>query len=254
MSLASTKTKRNSWKRKESYRYNRWRFHRFTTKNTKLRSKWWKLYQEARDKRVALDKEIKKIEANSLRYRLGWRSVRALVAPERNLSKVEAKALALELGEAMQQYGITSRRAAAMFLAQVAHESALFRATTEYASGAAYEGRRDLGNTQPGDGKRYRGRSYIQITGRANYRQVPHWDGINFEQQPHRLAEPKYAAKAAAWWWNSRNLTQRANEGAGVSAITRVINGGYNGLAHRISLYQRAQAAGQWLTPKRRKP
>ena len=67
------------------------------------------------------------------------------------------------------QGGIDTPLRLCHFMAQLAHESAHFGVTREFASGAAYEGRTDLGNTQPGDGKRYRGRGLIQTTGRANY-------------------------------------------------------------------------------------
>jgi predicted chitinase len=187
------------------------------------------------------------------RYRLGWRSLGSVVA-EAHYSKAQLQDLSVVLAEAMREYGITSRRASAMFIAQVAHESDFFHAREEYASGAAYEGRRDLGNTHPGDGKRYKGRSFIQITGRANYRALPHWDGIDFEKHPEKLAEPKYAALAAAWWFAEHGLVRSSNAGASVEAVTRVINGGYNGLAQRKLFYRRASRASLFLTPKRRKP
>ena len=146
----------------------------------------------------------------------------------------------------MQQYGITSRRAATMFLAQVAHESALFRATTEYASGAAYEGRRDLGNTQPGDGRRFSGRGLIQTTGRDNYRATR--DGLrkfvqsapDFEADPARLEEPQWAALSAAWYWPSRGLNALADAGD-FRRITVRINGGTNGMADRLALWAKAK-------------
>src|SRR5260370_2422639 len=89
------------------------------------------------------------------------------------------------------------------FMAQLAHESAHFGTTREFASGAAYEGRRDLGNTQPGDGKRYRGRGLIQNTGRGNYREatadiqrlVP--AAPDFEQDPEALEQFPWALLAA---------------------------------------------------------
>src|SRR6266850_5714492 len=71
--------------------------------------------------------------------------------------------------QAMQEFDITSYLRETAFLAQLAHESAELRYMEEIASGAAYEGRASLGNTQPGDGKRFKGRGPIQLTGRANY-------------------------------------------------------------------------------------
>ncbi len=76
------------------------------------------------------------------------------------------------------------------FLAQLAHETGNFRYMEEIASGAAYEGRKDLGNTQAGDGKRFKGRGPIQLTGRANHRKYGQQLGIDFENNPEIVALP----------------------------------------------------------------
>jgi predicted chitinase len=183
-------------------------------------------------------------------YRLGWRSLRRVVP---SLSEREAKALARDLGQAMHDHGITTRRRAAMFVAQVAHESGAFRYREEIASGAAYEGRADLGNTRRGDGRKFKGRSYIQITGRANYREISRALGVDFTNHPQRLALPKYAAKGAAWWWQTHGLNQLADAGD-FTAVTRRINGGINGLADRQQYYRRARLVSPFLVPRRRKP
>lgn len=73
------------------------------------------------------------------------------------------------INEAMNEFGINTPIRQAAFLAQIAHESGSLRYVREIASGEAYEGRVDLGNTEPGDGPRFRGRGLIQITGRSNY-------------------------------------------------------------------------------------
>jgi putative chitinase len=170
-----------------------------------------------------------------------------------SLSEAQAKALARDLGQAMHEHGITTRRRAAMFVAQVAHESGGFRYREEIASGARYEGRRDLGNTQQGDGRRFKGRSYLQITGRANYAAVSRALGVDFVARPQRLALPRYAAKAAAWWWQTHGLNELADTG-NFTAVTRRVNGGVNGLADRQAYYRRARSVSLFLVPKRRKP
>lgn len=183
-------------------------------------------------------------------YRLGWRSIRH-VCP--NLTPAQARAIADALGPAFHEFGITTRRRARMAVAQFAHESDHFRTTTEYASGSEYEGREDLGNTQHGDGRRYKGRGYIQVTGRSNYAALSKALGHDFVDRPEDLAKPAWAAKASCWWWTAHGLNQIADTGD-VVAATRRINGGTNGLASREDFYRRTRGLGPYLVPKRRKP
>lgn len=183
-------------------------------------------------------------------YRLGWRSLKA-VCP--SLSASEARALADALGPAMAKFHINTSKRAAHFIAQLAHESGEFRWREELASGAAYEGRRDLGNTHPGDGRRYKGRSFIQITGRANYQAVSRALGVDFVARPTKLAERKYAALAAAWWWYTHGCNALADRDS-VLDVTRRINGGYNGLTDRKKYLRRAKLVARFLIPKRRRP
>lgn len=155
-------------------------------------------------------------------------------------------ALAAELGLAanvhFRTYGIldTGLRLA-HFMGQCAHESGGFRYMEEIASGQAYEGRADLGNTQPGDGRRYKGRGPIQLTGRANYRAFGREVGIDFEAHPEMVAFPSVGLMAAVRYWNSRNLNALA-DADDLLGITRKINGGTNGLEDRK--VQTAKAKG----------
>jgi predicted chitinase len=185
-------------------------------------------------------------------YRLGWKTLRSVVRRS-DLTVADYKALARDLGQAMVKHGITNRRRSIMFIAQVAHESGGFRYREEIASGQAYEGRRDLGNNHPGDGRRFKGRSYIQITGRSNYQAVGRALGVDFVSHPERLAEPRYAAQAAAWWWKTHGCSEIADTGNFV-AVTRCINGGTNGLSDRLLYLARATPGAQFLIPQRRKP
>jgi len=159
-----------------------------------------------------------------------------------NLSDAKAREYLPHLNKAMQEAGINTKQRQAMFMAQLAHESGEFRYMEEIASGAAYEGRKDLGNTQPGDGVRFKGRGPIQLTGRSNYRAAGKALGIDLENNPKRAADPDVGFRTAAWFWNSRGLNQYADAG-NFREVTRRINGGYNGLASREAYYQRALAA-----------
>lgn len=136
------------------------------------------------------------------------------------------------LTQAMLKYDINTPRRQAAFLAQLAHESGSLRYVEEIASGEAYEGRKDLGNTQPGDGKRFKGRGLIQITGRSNYEQVGKELNYDFISHPEDLEKPGAASFSAAWFWWSRHLNSVADID-GFERITRKINGGLNGYEDR---------------------
>jgi predicted chitinase len=125
---------------------------------------------------------------------------------------------------------------ARQFMAQCSHECDNFNTMEEYASGAAYEGRSDLGNNQPGDGRRFKGRGYIQLTGRANYITVGNAIGVNLVSYPDRAKEPAIAAKVALHFWKTR-VRRRVSNFCDTYAVTRVINGGTNGLSDRKSKF-----------------
>ncbi|WP_434379928.1 peptidoglycan-binding protein [Melittangium boletus] len=157
-----------------------------------------------------------------------------------HLSDARARECLPHLNRAMAEAGINTPKRQAAFLAQLAHESGEFRYFEELASGAAYEGRKDLGNTQPGDGVRFKGRGPIQLTGRANYRAAGQALGIDLENNPKRAADVDVGFRTAAWFWNSRNLNSYADAG-NFDAITKRVNGGYNGKASRDAYYARAR-------------
>jgi putative chitinase len=146
------------------------------------------------------------------------------------------------LVEAMEEFGIDTPARQAAFLAQICHESGSLRYVRELATGAGYEGRHDLGNTQPGDGVRYKGRGLIQITGRANYGQCGHMLGLPLEDQPELLEQLVPACRSAAWFWQSRGLNEVA-DARNFKLITRRINGGLNGFADRLAAWERAEEA-----------
>ncbi len=112
------------------------------------------------------------------------------------------------LNQVAKDYDISNERRMAAWLATLAVESGELRYQEEIASGAAYEGRADLGNTQKGDGRRFKGHGRIQITGRANHQSYTnylkrsgHLPFIDFVKQPELLAQEPYATDAAGWFW-----------------------------------------------------
>ena len=130
----------------------------------------------------------------------------------------------------------------AHFLAQLAHESDGFHTTEEYASGAAYEGRKNLGNVKPGDGRRFKGRGLIQVTGRANARRMSRALGQDFESNPELLRRFPWAAETAAVYWDDHRLNDYADHD-NILTITKRINGGTNGLSDRELYLRRAKRA-----------
>jgi len=164
----------------------------------------------------------------------GVKSFTALFA-KLGASKERAEELAIAAAVHLPAYGIMdSPLRLAHFLAQVGHESGSFKYMEEIASGAAYEGRANLGNTQPGDGVRFKGRGPIQITGRANYRYFGRQIGIDLERRPEIAAYPSIGLHLACAYWGNRNLNGLADKDL-TEDITRKINGGLNGLADRKS-------------------
>lgn len=144
------------------------------------------------------------------------------------------------LAEHGDDYGILRPLRLAHFMGQLSHESGRFQYMEEIASGAAYEGRRDLGNTQAGDGRRFKGRGPIQLTGRANYRAAGVRLGLPLESQPTIAARPEVGALIALDYWRQRGINAQADRDD-LLRVTRLINGGTNGLADRRAETDRAR-------------
>ena len=148
------------------------------------------------------------------------------------------------LNTAMNRYQIVGSKRVAAFIAQIGHESGQLKYVKEIwgptKAQARYEGRADLGNTQPGDGSKFRGRGLIQITGRANYKACGEALGLDLINQPTLLEQPQYAAMSAAWFWSMKGLNTLVDQGDFVK-ITRRINGGVNGLEDRLQLWDKAK-------------
>jgi putative chitinase len=140
------------------------------------------------------------------------------------------------LAGAMQEFGISTAKRQAAFVAQIAHESGQLRYVCEIASGDTYEGRADLGNTQPGDGPRFKGRGLIQITGKTNYEACGKALGLALIQTPSLLEVPASACRSAAWFWQTHGLSELADVDK-FGAITKRINGGFNGIDERLAYW-----------------
>jgi putative chitinase len=156
-----------------------------------------------------------------------------------HLPKDKAEAYLDGLNKALAEYDIDTPKRRAAFLAQLAHESGELRYMEEIASGEAYEGRKELGNTEPGDGKRYKGRGPIQLTGRFNYRRAGKALGLDLEGNPEQAAKPEVGFRVAGWFWKTHGLNELADRGE-FREITHRVNGGYHGQANREKYYQRA--------------
>ena len=150
------------------------------------------------------------------------------------------------LNQTFQRYGIDTNIRMCHFLAQVLHESGAFRYSVEIWGNTpaqrAYDTRADLGNTpEPdGDGYKYRGRGWIQLTGKANYRLMGIEFGQDFVTNPDLVAKEPYDSLSAGWFWNRRNLNQYADQDD-INTITKKINGGFNGLNDRVMWHSKAR-------------
>lgn len=145
------------------------------------------------------------------------------------------------------RYDVTTRLRICHFLAQAAHETDRFRTLEEYGGAtyfARYDGRRDLGNAQAGDGARFHGRGIFQLTGRFNYRRYGALIGLDLEANPERAKEPALSLAIAFAYWRDRGC-DKAADADDVAAVTKLINGGRNGLVERTRLLAAAKTI--WL-------
>ncbi len=162
-----------------------------------------------------------------------------LIAP----SAVQATEIAKYISNHATSYGVDTVSRMVDFLAETAQETDGYQTLEEYASGSAYEGRTDLGNTQPGDGKRFKGRGLMMTTGRYNYTQLSQhlFGDTRLLKTPELLLKPEYAVKAALYYWQSKNLN-RYSDANDFEGLTRAINGGLTGIKTRLLYRSRAQS------------
>jgi putative chitinase len=168
------------------------------------------------------------------------------------------------LVEIMPDYKIDTPIKVAAFIAQIAHESGSFRYVREIASGQAYEGRKDLGNINKGDGVKFKGRGLIQTTGRAEYlaTSIILFGDDRLIHNPEILTVPRYAVESACLFWMKKGLNEvaaqpddwtttvtiRRRNGTKekrtynkIQYITLRINGGQNGISERTMFFNRAR-------------
>ena len=145
-----------------------------------------------------------------------------------------------DLNSCLQRFEINTVPRIRHFLSQTAHESGGLRWMEEIASGSAYEGRRDLGNTSPGDGRKYKGAGVIQLTGRHNYQKFADFIKDQKVMQGHSYVAQVYPFTSAGFWWKNNNMNALCDRGATVREVTKRVNGGYNGLADRQRYYDKA--------------
>jgi predicted chitinase len=175
-----------------------------------------------------------------------------------SLSLAKYQAYVDGFNQALLLANCTTINRAAMFCAQTGHESMGLFYMEEIASGAAYQGRADLGNTKPGFGVRYKGRGIIQCTGAVNYLAFSRWayskglvsSPTHFYDHPEQVALSPWAFISASWYWTvARANLNAASDAGNVSLATSYINGGQNGEADRVARYNRARPLGSRLLP-----
>ena len=125
------------------------------------------------------------------------------------------------------------------FISQISHESGGGKWMKELASGDDYEGRKDLGNTQPGDGRKYKGAGFIQLTGRANYSDFSKYmndpkvmDGVDY-------VALNYPATSAGYWWYNNRMNALCDRNPLIEEVTKRVNGGLRGIEDRKVYYSR---------------
>ncbi len=173
------------------------------------------------------------------------------------LGAARAAQLNSGLNTALRLAGCTTVKRAAMFCAQVGEESISLSAPTELASGAKYEGRADLGNTHPGDGVRFKGRGFIQITGRFNYGKLSGWahskglvpSATYFVDHPLQLATDKYVWLGPIWYWTVARSMNPFADAENIKGATLAINGGLNGIDDRTFRWNLCLGLGNAILP-----
>ena len=145
-----------------------------------------------------------------------------------------------DLNDCLNRFEINTVQRVRHFLSQTGHESGGLQFMKELANGQAYNGRRDLGNTRPGDGPKYKGAGVIQLTGRSNYQAFANYIGDPKVMEGVNYVSTTYPFSSAGFFWKNKNMNALCDRGATVREVTKRVNGGYNGLADREKYYAKA--------------
>lgn len=145
----------------------------------------------------------------------------------------------IDLNNCLNTFEINTPKRIRHFLSQTAHESGAGKWTKELSDGWYLEDRRDLGNIQKGDGPKFKGAGYIQLTGRDNYQKLANFLNDNNVMKGVDYVAEKYPFTSAGFFWRMKNLNNLCDNNGSVEQVTRVVNGGLNGIADRKMYYQR---------------
>jgi putative chitinase len=145
----------------------------------------------------------------------------------------------------LKTFDITTPNRIRHFFAQTAHESGQLQWMAEIADGSAYEGRRDLGNIYPGDGRKFKGVGPIQVTGRNNYQAFANAVNDPRVMEGWQYVMSAYTFEPSGFWWKMNRVNQMIDAGASVEKVSRQVNRGgskgtINGLAERVRYYNQA--------------
>lgn len=145
-----------------------------------------------------------------------------------------------DLNACLKRFQINTPARLRHFLSQTAHESGGLKWMKELADGWEYEDRFDLGNTQPGDGPKYKGAGVIQLTGRANYLDFSKFINDSRVMDGVEYVSKIYPFSSAGFWWHNNRMNALCDQGASVEQVTQRVNGGLRGLEEREAYYRKA--------------
>jgi putative chitinase len=198
----------------------------------------WEYLQGATPKSVILQFQTLYREKREVEQYVSKTQLAAVwVCPESLIEDYEVD----ELNACLKRFNITTTSRIRHFLAQTGHESGGGKWKKELSDGLYLEGRTDIGNTQNGDGPRYKGAGYIQLTGRYNYQKFADFIDDQRVMEGVDYVSHKYPFTSAGYWWESNGMNSLCDTDPSVEQVTLRVNGGYNGLEDRKAYYGRAE-------------